>query len=86
VIHFTDDAAPGRYRALGREERRMRMAEGRKRSKKTKDLDPKARGKKVRGGNADQDRKNIAKAENDILSPVRNSGPTITSTVSKLVK
>ena len=64
-----------------------------KKGRKSKDLDPKGRGKKVRGGNLPDDQRNINRSINQIKSsvnsgvvkPVQNSGPTISKAVQNLV-
>jgi len=56
---------------------------------KAKDLDPKARAKKVRGGNLPDDQKNINRSVNQIKNPVvrqvQNLGPTTSKAVQNAV-
>jgi len=69
----------------------MAEAKGKKRAK---DLDPKAKAKKVRGGNLPDDEQNINRSLNQIkgtvnskaVKPVQNSGPTIQRAVKGLVR
>lgn len=60
-----------------------------KKSRKAKDLDPKARGKKVRGGNLPDDQKNINRSvgqiKNPVMKTVQNLGPTTSKTVQDAV-
>lgn len=59
--------------------------------KKIKDLDPKGRAKKVKGGGLEQDQQNINRSKKAIVDDiavrqVKNAGPTTSKAVKGLFK
>jgi len=88
VTDFTDDSGAAAYRLVVETPEEGEMAQ--KRTKKSKDLDPKSRAKKVRGGNLPDDERNINRSVNQIKNPVvrqvQNLGPTTSKTVQNAVR
>jgi len=86
VTDFTDGFRAQGYRSEVETAEEDTMAQ----KKKAKDLDPKGRAKKVRGGNLPDDEKNINRSVNQIKNPVvksvQNLGPTTSKTAQNAVK
>jgi hypothetical protein len=54
-----------------------------KRNKKVKDLDPKSRAKKVKGGNLPDDQRNINRSVGQVTKQVTKTAQSVGPTISK---